>query len=83
MVAIESPLGDQPVPDHAALSDGGFVLSIKATSRFLGVAEGTVRKLVSDGEMKHVRFGKRIYITRDQINDFLHANTHAGYGGRW
>jgi hypothetical protein len=33
--------------------------------------------------MKHVRFGQRIYITRDQFNDFLHANTHAGYVGRW
>ena len=42
-----------------------------------------LRKLVNDGDMKHVRFGHRIYITRDQINDFLHANTHAGYVGRW
>ena len=69
LVAIESPLGDQPLPDHAALKDeGGFVLSIKATARFLGVPEATVRKLVNDGDMKHVRFGHRIYITRDQIN---------------
>jgi excisionase family DNA binding protein len=84
LVAIESPLGDQPLPDHAALKDdGGFVLSIKATARFLGVPEATVRKLVNDGDIKHVRFGHRIYITRDQINDFLRANTHAGYVGRW
>jgi excisionase family DNA binding protein len=84
LIAIESPLGDQPLPDHAALKDdGGFVLSIKATARFLGVPEATIRKLVNDGDMKHVRFGHRIYITRDQINDFLHANTHAGYVGRW
>ena len=84
LIAIESPLGDQPLPDHAALKDdGGFVLSIKATARFLGVPEATIRKLVNDGEMKHVRFGQRIYITRDQINDFLQANTHAGYVGRW
>jgi excisionase family DNA binding protein len=84
LVAIESPLGDQPLPDHAALKDeGGFVLSVKATARFLGVPEATIRKLVNDGEMKHVRFGQRIYITRDQINDFLQANTHAGYVGRW
>ena len=84
LVAIESPLGDQPLPDHAALRDeGGFVLSVKATARFLGVPEATVRKLINDGDMKHVRFGQRIYITRDQINDFLHANTHAGYVGRW
>jgi excisionase family DNA binding protein len=47
------------------------------------VPEATVRKLVNDGDVKHVRFGHRIYITRDQINDFLHANTHAGYVGRW
>src|SRR5262249_1024726 len=46
LVAIESPLGDRPLPDHAALKDdGGFVLSIKATARFLGVPEGTIRKL--------------------------------------
>jgi excisionase family DNA binding protein len=84
LVAIESPLGDQPLPDHAALKDeGGFVLSIKATARFLGVPEATIRKLVNDGDTKHVRFGHRIYITRDQINDFLQANTHAGYVGRW
>lgn len=84
LVAIESPLGDQPLPDHAALKDdGGFVLSIKAIARFLGVPEATIRKLVNDGDMKHVRFGHRIYITRDQINDFLHTNTHTGYVGRW
>jgi excisionase family DNA binding protein len=84
LVAIESPLGDQPLPAHAALKDeGGFVLSIKATARFLGVPESAVRKLVHDGDMKHVRFGQRIYITRDQINDFLHANTNTGYVGRW
>ena len=59
------------------------MLSIKATARFLGVPEATVRKMVNDGYMKHVRFGQRIYITRDQINDFLHANTHAGCVGRW
>jgi excisionase family DNA binding protein len=84
LVAVESPLGGRPLPDHLALKDeGGFMLSIKATARFLGVPEHSLRALVNDGEMKHVRVGKRIYITRDQINDFLQANTHAGYRGRW
>jgi excisionase family DNA binding protein len=84
LTAIESPLGEQPLPDHVALKgDSGFMLSIRATARFLGVPENSVRALVNDGEMKHIRVGKRIYITRDQINDFLQANTSSGYRGRW
>jgi excisionase family DNA binding protein len=84
LAAVESPLGDQSLPDHMALKNGdGFVLSIKSTARFLGVPEHMVRRLVNEGDMKHVRFGHRIYITRDQINEFLEANTHAGYVGRW
>jgi hypothetical protein len=46
LVAVESPLGDKPLPDHAALQDGrGFMLSVKATAQFLGLAEHTVQKL--------------------------------------
>lgn len=42
-----------------------------------------MRALVNDGEIKHVRVGKRIYITRDQISDFQQANTRTGYRGHW
>jgi excisionase family DNA binding protein len=67
----------------ALKDERGFMLSIRAAARFLGIAEHSIRALVNDGEMKHVRVSKRIYITRDQINDFLQVNTHAGYRGRW
>lgn len=84
LVAIESPLGDQALPDHVALKDeAGFMLSLKAAARFLGVTEHSLRALVKEGDIKHVRLGKRIYVTRDQINEFLQANTQAGYRGRW
>jgi excisionase family DNA binding protein len=59
------------------------MLSVKATAQFLGLAEHTVRKLVDDGDIKHVRVARRIYITRDQITAFLEANTRTGYVGRW
>ena len=85
IAAVESPLGDAPLPDHLALRESGqgFALSIKATARFLGLPESTVRELVNRGDMKHLRVGHRMYVTRDHINEFLTTHTHAGYSGRW
>lgn len=84
IVAVESPLGETPLPDHLALKeDRGFALSIKATARFLGLSESSVRELVNRGDMKHLRVGNRMYVTRDHINEFLTTHTHAGYSGRW
>jgi excisionase family DNA binding protein len=85
LTAIESPLGDgAALPDHAAMKDGGgFLLSPKALARFLGLQEHAVRTLVDRGDLKHVRVGRRIYVTRDQVADFIAANTHAGYVSRW
>jgi hypothetical protein len=39
-------------------------------------------ELINRGEIAHVLLRSRRYISRDQINAFIEANTHTGYEPR-
>ena len=74
---VESALGDH-VPAQIS-QDGGFLLSVKATSRYLGLSPSVLYDLINRGEIAHVMIGSRRYISRDQISAYIETNTHTGY----
>lgn len=53
----------------AAKKESSGLFSVKKAADFLGVAEITVRRKVSDGSLKHVRIGKRILFRPDDLRD--------------
>jgi excisionase family DNA binding protein len=77
VVSIQSVLDDRE-PAQVS-SEGGFLLSVKAASRHLGLTRSVLYELINRGEIAHVMIGSRRYISRDQINAFVEANTHTGY----
>jgi excisionase family DNA binding protein len=77
IVSIQSVLDDQ-APAQVS-SEGGFLLSVKAASRHLGLTTSVLYELINRGEIAHVMIGSRRYISHDQINAFIEANTHTGY----
>lgn len=81
MVAAESLL-DGTNANHVNQQDGGFLLSIKAAAKHLGISYGTLYELINRGEIAHVMIGSRRYVSREQLNDFISANTHTGYHAR-
>lgn len=63
--------------DHQAVS-----IESKAAGKYLGLSYSSLYQLVVAGEIEHVMVGSRRYITRDQIVDFITANSHKGYHAR-
>jgi len=55
--------------------EAGALLSTKQTAKFLGVSDASVRMLIRQGRIDCVRIGKRPWIRRDRIQDFLDSNT--------
>jgi excisionase family DNA binding protein len=80
IVSIDSVLDDH-VPAQVS-SEGSLLLSVKAASRHLGVSTSVLYELINRGEIAHVMIRSRRYISRDQINAFIEANTHTGYEPR-
>jgi excisionase family DNA binding protein len=80
VVSIESVLDDRE-PAQVS-SEGSLLLSVKAASRHLGLTRSVLYELINRGEISHVLIGSRRYISRDQINAFIEANTHTGYQSR-
>jgi excisionase family DNA binding protein len=80
IVSIESVLDDR-VPAQVS-RDGSLLLSVKAASSHLGLTTSVLYELINRGEIAHVMIGSRRYVSRDQINAFIEANTHTGYQPR-
>ncbi len=80
IVSIESVLDDRaPAP---VSKDGSLLLSVKAAASHLGLTTSVLYELINRGEIAHVMIGSRRYVSRDQINAFIEANTHTGYQPR-
>lgn len=77
VVTAESPLGDSS--SVQINTDDTFLLSIKAAAKYLGLSYNTLYELVNRGEISHVKIGSRRYVSRDQLNTFIEANTYTGY----
>ncbi len=56
---------------------------IPRVAAYLGVNARTVHRMIAEGQIGYVRVGDRNYCTRNQVLQYLEANTHeaAGRGG--
>ena len=52
-------------------NNGKEKLTIKEVADILGCCKEPIRKRVAFGEMKEVRIGRRIYIAKDWLTDYL------------
>jgi excisionase family DNA binding protein len=56
--------------------DGGpLLLSVKDAAKHLGVSYGLLYEMINRGEVPHVRLGKRILISRENLKNFIEENT--------
>jgi excisionase family DNA binding protein len=71
-------------PQQLMDKEGGFLLSIKAAAKYLGLSYSTLYEMVNTGEIGHVVVGSRRYVSRDQMTAFIDAHSHQGgnYGLR-
>jgi excisionase family DNA binding protein len=52
------------------------VRTIEEVARYLGgIHHQTVRKLIRTGELGHVRVGRRIFVTDDQLAEYIDTHT--------
>jgi excisionase family DNA binding protein len=58
---------------------GTYLLSIKQVASYLGVSRSMLYEAVRSGDIAHVSIGSRRYISRDQINEFVEANSRHGH----
>lgn len=82
IVEAVSPMSGGDYPPQLNQRDGSYMLSLKAAGKYLGLSYSSLYQLVIAGEIEHVMVGSRRYITRDQIADFIAANSHKGYHAR-
>lgn len=80
IVETHNPLDAHP--DQITTTDGSFLLTVKATAKYLGIPTGTVYTMINIGEIPHIELGGRRYISRDHLTTFLDTHTHTGYHPR-
>ena len=74
IVGVESRIGK--VPND--LSDGPLLLSIKNAAEQLAISRSILYELIGTGEIKHLRIGRRILISRDALREFIDTNSQVG-----
>jgi excisionase family DNA binding protein len=78
IVAAESTTPDMTNKQIGAAGDT-YLLSVKQAAGYLGVSISMLYEAVRSGEIEHVSVGSRRYISRDQINKFMEANSKQGH----
>lgn len=54
------------------------LLSYEAASHYLSLSYWSVRDLVLKGEVPHIKFGKRILIDRDDLDEWIESRKEIG-----
>ncbi len=54
-----------------------LVLTVREAAARLRVHESTLRRMISDGELEHVRLRGRVMVAPDQIISFVNRNRRA------
>lgn len=75
MLIAWGPIMGNRIPDikHNEIKRIAFSISELAIS--LGCSERMLWKLVHQGQIGHVRIGRRVIITQNQIDKYLQANS--------
>jgi excisionase family DNA binding protein len=55
--------------------EAAALLTTKQTAKILGVSDASVRALIRQGRIEYVRIGKRPFVRRDRIQNFLESHT--------
>jgi excisionase family DNA binding protein len=76
IVEATNPMGGPP--QQLVDKDAGFLLSIKAAAKYLGLSYSTLYDMVNTGELGHVVVGSRRYVSRDQMTAFIDSHSHQG-----
>lgn len=74
IIGVESRLGE--VSD--SMPDGPLLLSIKNAAEHLGISRSVLYELIGTGEIKHLRIGRRVLISRDALREFIETNSQVG-----
>jgi len=61
----------QPGSGSEDAQEEDALMSVAMAARLLGVSEKTVRLLAKHGDLKHYRIGRRLKISRKQVQAFL------------
>lgn len=71
---------DLQTPPKPFVSFDGFsdLLTMKDGSVILQQSEATVRRLCREGELPSIRIGRRLYIPKSQLVDFIEAHVSKG-----
>lgn len=59
--------------------DGPLLLSVKDAAKALGISYSTLYQLMTQGDIEWVAIGRRKFISREALMEFIKANTHKGY----
>ncbi len=54
------------------------LLDYKAAGAYLSLSYWSLRELVLNGEIGHVKFGKKVLIDRRDLDDWIEANKETG-----
>lgn len=65
-------------PTHLS-PEGSLLLSIKDAAKTLGISHSTVYEMMNQGDIEYVAIGRRKYIARATLFEFIERNTHKGY----
>ena len=52
--------------------------SLAEVGRRLGLSRASVTRLVSRGELKTIRVGRRVFVTETQLGDFIRERSQGG-----
>jgi excisionase family DNA binding protein len=55
-----------------------LLMSVANAAKHLGIGRASLYELVSAGEIEHVRVGSRIFISQEQMNDFIRTHSRVG-----
>jgi excisionase family DNA binding protein len=50
-----------------------LTLTVTAASRYSGLSEWTIRKLINEGKIQHRRHGSRVLVMRDSVDGYVNG----------
>lgn len=59
-----------------------IALDVNQVAELLGVSVWLVRKMIRQGEIRHVRLGQLIRVPRSEVDRFLESQVEEGQDGR-
>ncbi len=63
--------------DYTQIKDLPMTLTVNDLTKILRVGRNTAYRLVQEGAIRSIRFGRKIIIPRDAVQDFLLSSNNA------